>query len=317
MTAPLMTWYVSEEAQVGGDGLAIGMMQAIKTALDAYVAANPSTASWAVVGSDFSISSTRHVTIARRDGSAGRICLFSSTIVPHADAIEGSSLANALYIGYAPLATETEPQQLANIGALWPQWVQGRYARSGSTATYDYFRIFDSLGGLVFYFSNSETASRMFGAGELFIGPDTNAYYGAFSSGGGNPMSSTWMTSATTASASAYYPFASENPSLGGAGGVWYFDADRPLRRVVGCDPDFLSDVTASRRQFLPFFVGGEALIGFPWKLRQIAYGAHGVLAEQLLEAGGTGQVLARGMSPRRGVSANGAHTMWATNFAI
>ncbi|MFW5846412.1 MAG: hypothetical protein ACOCXJ_09320 [Planctomycetota bacterium] len=166
--------------------------------------------------------------------------------------------------------------------------------------------------GQLLTFSANESNGRLAGAGEIAIGPDGEAYPCIYGSGYGSFMTSAWAESGLPGS---YLPLGSSISA--GAGGIYHAGSDWSCTRALACRPDALLDVTTSRRQFLPYVFGGDAVIGFPWKLRQIAYGVHGAMGETLLEAGGSGQVLALGMSPRRTATANGFHTLWATNFAV
>lgn len=310
--ATLISWHwISGVEQIGTSTTA--SLQALKAMIDAHVTANPSTALWEVAGSDFVGANYRHVTLRRRDLSSGRICIFCGVSGPvHADATTASPSTSYIYIGYAPTSAASAPESSPLAGAPFADWIKATAIPPAA----GYWSAVESAAGLIFAHSQSDTVMALCLAGDLALTPDGTAAPCSASSGGGSTMPATW---ATTAPGTAGFFLAASRSQNSGFGQcvVRYNGSSQLVERLIAVDPTPLIDAGASRRQFLPYLCYGDAAMGVPWRLRQIAYGSHGAMGEQILEAGGSGAVLGYGISARRSQTPNNYHTLWAVNFEV
>ena len=320
MPVALMTWRSSALYTTGTSPAAI--LAGLKAAIDAEVAANPSTALWMVAAFDAAVGTLtlKNTTAGITAGGAAarRLMVFGSVGNPHADAADGASAnANSLYCGVAPTAAVDVPQVAFTAGAPYTTgvWVPGgQIAGSFPTDRVQYHETFDGM-VVVFRYLTMDTVARLATAfmGALAVTLDgETARDIAFGSTG------PWSTGQDSAALQQSEWAPSGDATVGGAtlSRANFSDPTNGLLRVQRA---YLTNGTArsayrgpgAERYYIPLVMRDLSSAVCRIKLRQIALGAREPHGTTVSDVGG---VQATKVGERNDIASDGP---WLTNFRV
>ncbi len=258
-----------------------GAIAGLKAAVDAEVAANPTTAKWQVADSSVPNGTLTLKRTANGTGGRGRIMVFGGS-APNTNAIDAhTSNTSFLYGGYAPDASVDAPEQAYATGKPYTtgDWVPGGGITSSFTGL-DRLEYYETEDGMFIVWRaaimNAATSTiASFFAGDLAVSVDGQTAYAI--SGG---SAGTWTTA--------------EDTQATGTTGMWlslgtestasstrtnYVETVGNVRRVrkIQIVPatliqDALRDA-ASKRYFIPIYLRNSDQLRTLIKLRQIGAG--------------------------------------------
>lgn len=315
MPTPTLTWRPSAVYAVSATTLA-ACLQALKDAVDAEVAANPSTAIWQVA--DFS-SVNGTLVLKRRTGAGGgnrRIMLFGGAIPSGAATGGATGGVTTLYGGVAPTAGVDAPQQAFTAGAPFTTgvWVPGGIISTTYTSA-ERVSYWESADGIVVVWRRATTTA----AGNTFV----FAAGGIMSDVSDDTVIDCSFGSAGTLAAAAYGILSSANllvpagatPAASNARCQILYPGDLAASSAYRIHGMGTGDSTrlknGQQAYFLPMFMGRGGFNQLAGKLRQMAFGPAGILGQVLSTASG---VIAYGVGDRLDADVD---VLWLTNFKV
>jgi hypothetical protein len=316
MTVSTLTWRPSALYTLTASTHAAAIA-GLKAAVDAEVAANPTTALWQVA--DYSSGTLTLKRTANGSGGSGRIMIFGGSS-PNTLAIDGATAGSAsLYGGYAPNATADAPEASYASGVPYTtgDWIPGGLITTLLTSI-DRVTYFESTAGMFIVWRRAamnatSTNLATFFAGQLAVSLDgSTAYHIA---GGSAGLWAGSQDSVTAAGASLWIGHGGEGTASSArtnfkesAGNVKRCQKLQALG--IASNTDRLKDAGA-KRYFLPILMPNSDSSYIAIKLRQIAGGIEGIFGQAISDASGVAAYKIAGRSD------SNDHGPWLTNFLI
>ncbi len=293
-----------------GAGATVALcLSGLKAAVDAEVAANPSTHLWTVA--DYSAPNGTLVlkpSVNAASGVGARRVMFFGGQVPNTAAIGGQTAdVGWLYCGVAPTANVDAPQQSYTVGAPFTTgvWVAGGMvcnpAVAPALANVQYFELDQGIVlSLQTALFNATQSQRTAMVGQLAVSLDGATLYD-FANGSGGRWNSSPENMHTGLHESDCGTFPDSNPVQAVAAGYAACRYNDPIDGVVVCtrvqtlsanytpaqhQTDALR-TSGSSRYFLPIPMMQVILPRLKMKMRQMAIGVEGIHAETMSSVAG------------------------------